>query len=84
MLPESVNNLYKNLESVILQFKSPAFGSYFLKKAKDEYNDIYTRSCGKKDERAIERYLKDQEELLDILRRQTTIYNMFYDDSSGI
>ncbi|ADM12299.1 uncharacterized protein Eint_091710 [Encephalitozoon intestinalis ATCC 50506] len=84
MVPESVNNLYKDLESVILQFKSPAFGNYFLKKAKEEFDNISIQTSKQKDEGAIERYLKDQGELLDVLRRQTTIYNMFYDESSGI
>ncbi|KAG5860407.1 hypothetical protein KMI_01g00410 [Encephalitozoon hellem] len=84
MLPESVNSLYKSLKAVILQFKSPAFGSYFLKKARDEYDSINAKFCEGKDEKAIEKYLKEQGELLEILKRQTTIYNMFYDDSSAI
>ncbi|CCI73983.1 ECU09_1695 [Encephalitozoon cuniculi GB-M1] len=84
MLPESVSNLYKDLRSVACRFKSPAFGSYFLGKVEDDFKDIKLKSCDGKDERAIERYLEEQGKLLDVLKRQTDIYNMFYDDSSWI
>lgn len=84
MLPDSVNSLYRDLRDTILRFKSPAFGRYFLKKAEDDFNDVRLRAGSKEDSNAVKRYLAEQGELLDVLRRQTVIYNMFYDKTSGI
>lgn len=83
MLP-SVNNLYKALRSTISQFKSPAFRSYFLRKADHDFNNIELKPNGEEQAHGIEKYLKEQGELLYALRRQTVIYNMFYDEKSRI
>lgn len=84
MLPESVNNLYRKLRSTILEFRSPAFRSYFLRKAENQFNDIALSPDEEGRVCAMKKYLEEQGELLDVLNRQTVIYNMFYDEESQI
>jgi hypothetical protein len=84
MLPEKVNDLYSTLRATIMNFKSPAFREYFLKKADDDFYGIELKTNGEKRPCAMKRYLEEQSELLDVLKRQTVIYNMFYDDKNRI
>lgn len=79
MTLEQAQSIYAQLVRVVKEFKSPAFQSYFLRKAHDDYKSLpKERSC------AIKKYLEDQGDLLDLMKRQTVIYNMFYDKQSNI
>lgn len=84
MLPDSVGNLYKRLRSAIMQFRSPAFRRYFLRKAEEDLNGIELEPRGEEQGCGVRKYLEEQGELLEVLKRQTVIYNMFYDDRSQI
>lgn len=84
MLLEKVNDLYKELTSTIRQFKSLAFKDYFLKKAEEDFKSIKVKPNGEKRPCAMKAYLETQENLLDTLKRQTVIYNMYNDDTSRI
>lgn len=84
MLPESVNTLYGSLRSVIQRFKAPALRAYFLRKAESDFNGIERRADGERRTCGMKAYLETQGMLLDVLKRQTVIYNMFHDESSNI
>lgn len=78
MVPDSVRSLYESLRSTISQFRSPAFRTYFLRKADEDFSGVALSEGG------MARYLEEQGELEDILKRQTVIYNMFHDEGSRI
>jgi hypothetical protein len=82
MLPDGVSNLYSSLKSAIMQFKSPAYRGYFLKKAEDDFHGIELGPDGGRRPCAMKKYLEEQGELLDVLKRQAVIYNMFHDEKS--
>lgn len=80
MLP-IVKQSFKDLLSVIQNFKSPAYKDFFKRKAVGDFNEIKNnidRKC------KVTQYLENQKDLIDVLKRQTVIYNMFYDSKSEI
>ncbi|KAM0672688.1 hypothetical protein CWI42_110120 [Ordospora colligata] len=84
MLPKSVVDVYNELKMVALGFKSPAFRAFFTTKAEEDFNGIKYMKESKEKDSAVKKYLEEQGELKDVLKRQSVIYNMFYDDASRI
>lgn len=83
MLPEQVSSLYEKLKTTINNFSSPAFRAYFLRKAQNDFDNTQMAN-GEQRVCAMKKYLSDQGELLDVLKRQTVIYNMFRDENSQV
>lgn len=81
---EKASELYKQLVQTVERFKSPAFRSYFLRKSKKDYDALRSEIRKGKYNCAIKKYMEEQGDLLDVMKRQTVIYNMFYDDKSNI
>ncbi|KAH9410785.1 hypothetical protein HK407_11g16320 [Ordospora pajunii] len=84
MLPNSVVDIYNDLKKVAFGFKSPAFRAFFTTKADEDFNGIKYMKESKEKDSAVKKYLEEQGELRDVLKRQSIIYNMFYDDTSRI
>ena len=85
MSVERAENLYKRLIETVKAFKSPAFRQYFLRTARSDYNAMKKEAKNGRDSvSAIKNYIDTQKGTLETMKRQTAIYNMFYDDSSNI
>eukprot|EP00866_Antonospora_locustae_P001904 jgi/Antlo1/1904/2387 len=84
MTLEQATDLYRKLVKTVKKFKSPAFRTYFLRKSHDDYKSLQSEIDEGKYECAIKKYMKEQSELLDAMKRQTVIYNMFYDEENNI
>lgn len=84
MLPSTVTDLYKSLVETVSQFKSPAYKSYFKRKVNEDFKDLWNLSNDGKKSCIVKKYIEKQNDLLDIMKRQTVIYNMFYDDKNQI
>ncbi|WUR02992.1 uncharacterized protein VNE69_03205 [Vairimorpha necatrix] len=84
MIPSNVKDIYKNLLQAIGQFKSPAYKSFFTRKVNEDFTELKNQINNGKKSCVVKKYLEEQGDFLDVLKRQTVIYNMFYDDKNQI
>lgn len=84
MTLSEAKSLYRQLVDTVQKFKSPAFRYYFSKKANEDYYSLGKDLKKGKYNCVIKKYLEEQKDMLDIMKRQTVIYNMFYDKDSNI
>lgn len=76
--------LYESLKKTIQEFKSPAFRTFFKEKAQDDYKKLINDIDHGKYSCVLEKYIKEQSDLKEVLKRQSYIYNMNYDQGSNI
>ncbi|KCZ77716.1 hypothetical protein H311_01270 [Anncaliia algerae PRA109] len=81
---EEAKSIFNSLVEVIKTFKSPTYKSFFLKKADEDFNELHRQIQNGKNKCVINPYINKQKDLLDVLKRQTVIYNMYYDENSNI
>lgn len=84
MTIEKAVNLFNNLTKTINKFKSPGYKSYFLHKSVEDFGALTEELKKGRYSCVIKKYIEEQSELLDILKRQTVIYNMYRDDNNTL
>lgn len=84
MLPSTAVEIYNSLLKTVGEFKSPAYRNFFTRKANEDFKNLKDVSNDGKKVCVVEKYIEAQRDLIDIMKRQSLIYNMFYDDKSGI
>lgn len=81
---QQATNIYNTLLKTIQQFQSPVFQNYFEKKARDDYTTLIGKIDEGKYKCVLPKYIEEQKNLNDTLKRQSQIYNMYYDRTSNI
>ncbi|TBU08252.1 hypothetical protein CWI36_0163p0010, partial [Hamiltosporidium magnivora] len=71
--------LYANLLKIISRFKSQNFREYFSRKANEDFEFLQSELEKGKNTCAIKKYMEEQNNLMDVLKRQTKIYNLYND-----
>lgn len=84
MLPSTAVEIYNSLLKAVGEFKSPAYRNFFTRKANEDFKTLKSQSNDGKKVCVVEKYIDTQRDLIDVMKRQTLIYNMFYDEKSGI
>lgn len=75
--------LFNALKSAASNFNSPLYKSYFTQLSIDNYNNLMDNIDKGKFKCVLGKYIKSNEELLDTLKRQSVIYNMYRDNTSN-
>ncbi|TBU11368.1 protein transport protein Yif1 [Hamiltosporidium tvaerminnensis] len=75
--------LYANLLKIISKFKSQNFREYFSRKANEDFEFLQSELEKGKNTCAIKKYMEEQNNLMDVLKRQTKIYNLYNDKDSN-
>ncbi|EOB13603.1 hypothetical protein NBO_65g0007 [Nosema bombycis CQ1] len=84
MIPSKAVEIYNSLLEIVKEFKSPAYKNFFIRKANEDFSTLKNVSENGKKSCVVDKYIEEQKDLIDVMKRQTVIYNMFYDEKSGI
>ncbi|RVD91754.1 hypothetical protein TUBRATIS_17780 [Tubulinosema ratisbonensis] len=80
---EEARSVYSTLIDVVKSFKSPAIKSFFLRKADEDFSELNKKITEGKFTCVIKPYLTKQKDLIDVLKRQSVVYNMYFDKNSN-
>lgn len=81
---EEAKSVYCSLVEVIKSFKSPAIKSFFLRKADEDFTELNSKIKEGKFSCVIKPFVSKQKDLIDVLKRQSVVYNMYFDKNSNI